>query len=227
MSKEKKKKKGSGKLKALWTEFKAFISRGNVLDMAVGVIVGGAFNAIVNSLVNILMSLVSWGLPGGIKGLITVLPAANEAQQGLAGVGQRFSINDLNAMTQSFAEANGAGRVEIGSTEFFNWQSKLLSSYTLHGQTYAFNASAVIDWGAFINAIISFLIIAATLFVVVKVAAAFAKKREEIKLAALEKYYEQHPEERPVPPEPGKPEPTEKEILTAMLEELKKQNAAK
>ncbi len=34
------------------SDFKAFISRGNVLDMAVGVIIGGAFTAIVNSLVN-------------------------------------------------------------------------------------------------------------------------------------------------------------------------------
>lgn len=37
--------------KSILTEFKEFISRGNVLDMAVGVIVGGAFTAIVNSLV--------------------------------------------------------------------------------------------------------------------------------------------------------------------------------
>lgn len=37
--------------KSIITEFKEFISRGNVLDMAVGVIVGGAFTAIVNSLV--------------------------------------------------------------------------------------------------------------------------------------------------------------------------------
>ncbi len=40
-------------------EFKEFISRGNVVDMAVGVIVGGAFTAIVNSLVaDILMPLI-------------------------------------------------------------------------------------------------------------------------------------------------------------------------
>ena len=32
-------------------EFKAFISRGNVMDMAVGIIIGGAFTAIVTSLV--------------------------------------------------------------------------------------------------------------------------------------------------------------------------------
>ena len=40
------KKKGSG----LIGEFKKFIMRGNVMDMAVGVIVGGAFTAIVTSL---------------------------------------------------------------------------------------------------------------------------------------------------------------------------------
>ena len=41
-------------------EFKEFIMRGNVMDMAVGVIVGGAFNTIVNSLVNdVLMPVIS------------------------------------------------------------------------------------------------------------------------------------------------------------------------
>ena len=33
-------------------EFKTFISRGNVMDMAVGIIIGGAFTSIVTSLVN-------------------------------------------------------------------------------------------------------------------------------------------------------------------------------
>ncbi len=37
--------------KSIMQEFKEFISRGNVIDMAVGVIIGGAFTAIVNSLV--------------------------------------------------------------------------------------------------------------------------------------------------------------------------------
>ncbi len=37
-------------------EFKKFIMRGNVIDLAVGVIIGGAFQAIVNSLVNDLIS---------------------------------------------------------------------------------------------------------------------------------------------------------------------------
>ena len=46
-------------------EFKAFISRGNVMDMAVGIIIGGAFTAIVTSLVekiiNPIITLVSGG----------------------------------------------------------------------------------------------------------------------------------------------------------------------
>ena len=39
-------------MKKFFNEFKEFISKGNVLDMAVGVIIGGAFKAIVDSLVN-------------------------------------------------------------------------------------------------------------------------------------------------------------------------------
>ncbi len=40
------------KTKGFIAEFKEFIARGNVLDMAVGIIIGGAFTSIVNSLVN-------------------------------------------------------------------------------------------------------------------------------------------------------------------------------
>lgn len=39
-------------MKAFMKEFKEFINRGNVMDMAVGIIIGGAFTAIVNSLVD-------------------------------------------------------------------------------------------------------------------------------------------------------------------------------
>lgn len=42
--------KGKGKDKGFIAEFKKFITRGNVMDMAVGVIVGGAFTSIVTSL---------------------------------------------------------------------------------------------------------------------------------------------------------------------------------
>ena len=46
-------------MKKLWGEFKTFAFKGNVLDMAVGVIIGGAFGAIVTSLINdILMPLI-------------------------------------------------------------------------------------------------------------------------------------------------------------------------
>lgn len=51
----------------LLKEFKEFISRGNVMDMAVGVIIGGAFTGIVNSLVNDVFMPVLGLLTGGIN----------------------------------------------------------------------------------------------------------------------------------------------------------------
>jgi len=55
------------KLKPAWIEeFKAFALKGNVVDMAVGVIIGGAFGKIVTSLVNdIIMPAVSQLIPQG------------------------------------------------------------------------------------------------------------------------------------------------------------------
>ena len=59
MSKNEKINKGKDKAKGAIAEFKTFISQGNVMDMAVGVIMGSAFGKIVTSLVNdILMPLV-------------------------------------------------------------------------------------------------------------------------------------------------------------------------
>ena len=53
-------------MKKFMAEFKEFISRGNVVDMAVGVVVGSAFTAIVNSLVkDVIMPFIGW-LIGGI-----------------------------------------------------------------------------------------------------------------------------------------------------------------
>ena len=53
-------------MKKFLEEFKAFAMRGNVLDMAVGVVIGGAFGKITTSLVNdIIMPLISM-LTGGI-----------------------------------------------------------------------------------------------------------------------------------------------------------------
>ena len=68
-------------MKKFVDEFKAFISRGNVLDMAVGVIVGGAFGAITSSLVaNVITPLLAWifGTPN-TDALNITLRAADEA----------------------------------------------------------------------------------------------------------------------------------------------------
>ena len=191
MAKEKKEKKEKGALKK---EFMAFIARGNVLDMAVGVIIGGAFNAIVTALVNILMSVCTWWVPGGIKGLVTVLPAANAAQKGLneaIGLGQKFQASELQALGTKLAEANYAAQIANDPNYLLNnpnlieaAKTTILSKYTLHGATYTYNLSAVIDWGTFINAIISFILIAITLFIIIKVANRMAKAREELKAKA-------------------------------------------
>lgn len=54
-------------MKKVISEFKEFISRGNVLDLAVGVIVGGAFGKIVTSLVNDLLMPIIGIILGGIN----------------------------------------------------------------------------------------------------------------------------------------------------------------
>ena len=67
------------KKKGIVKEFTDFISRGNVMDLAVGVIIGGAFTAIVNSFVNDIISPLLGKLIGGIDlsdALKVVLTAA-------------------------------------------------------------------------------------------------------------------------------------------------------
>lgn len=53
-------------MKNFMNEFKKYICRGNVMDMAVGIIIGGAFTAIVNSLVNDIINPIL-GLFGGMN----------------------------------------------------------------------------------------------------------------------------------------------------------------
>jgi large conductance mechanosensitive channel len=50
----------------MWREFKVFINRGNVMDLAVGVIIGAAFGKIVSSVVDDLISPVLGKITGGI-----------------------------------------------------------------------------------------------------------------------------------------------------------------
>lgn len=112
-------------------EFKKFITRGNIVDMSVGVIVGGAFTAIVNGLSNnILKPIINWFLAkllgkDSLSEVYTYLQKVEVAEVDEAGVATGKMVIDL---TQSI----------------------------------------YIDWGAFINAIINFLIIAFVLFVIVK-----------------------------------------------------------
>lgn len=217
--------------KNIWTEFKDFINRGNAFMLAVGVVIGGAFSGIVNAFVNILTSFATWPVPGGIKGLVTVLPAVTDAQRGAAFMldngetifRQSFTTSEVNDMVVEFARQQGK-TVDVNSADFIQWKNSLLGLYDLHGTTYTSKMSAIIDWGTLINAVIAFLIIAVVLFIIVKLFNLAAEKKAQIDAARLEAYYEKHPEERPVPPEPGVPEPTEKELLAAILAELKKKN---
>lgn len=113
----------------MWKEFKAFAMKGNVMDLAVGVVIGGAFGKIVTSLVNdIIMPLV--GLLMGrvnLSNLFIVL-----------GKGEYKTI----------AEAKSAG-------------------------------VATLNYGLFINNIIDFLIIAFSVFIVVKQLNRLTKRKKE------------------------------------------------
>lgn len=76
-------------MKGFWKDFKAFISKGNIIDLAIAVVIGGAFGKIVTSLVNdIIMPLISLAT-GGVstsdwKWVITPAdPAAGIAESAL------------------------------------------------------------------------------------------------------------------------------------------------
>ena len=61
-------------MKKFFKEFKAFISRGNIFDMAVGLIIATAFNKIVTSLVNdIIMPLITWATGAAILNDLSVV----------------------------------------------------------------------------------------------------------------------------------------------------------
>lgn len=71
----------ASKAKGLAGEFKEFISRGNVVDMAVGIIVGSAFTSIVNSLVkDIITPFIAWiiGDTDFTSMALTLVPASGE-----------------------------------------------------------------------------------------------------------------------------------------------------
>lgn len=130
------------------SEFKQFIARGNVMDMAVGIIMGSAFTAIVNSLVgDVLMPLIG-KLLGGLNFTelkIVLTPAAGEA------------------------------------------------------------AEVALCYGSFIQKIVDFLIIALTVFVMIRALNRLHRKKEEA----------------PAPEEPAQLDP-QLELLTEIRDLLKK-----
>ena len=134
---------------------------------------------------------------------------------------------EVNDRVIEFAAKQGVTGLTVESDTFIQWKNSLLGLYEQHGTTFTYKMSAIIDWGAFINAVIAFIIIGLTLFLIVKIMNKIEAKKQEAKAKALEKYYEKHPEERPVPPEEGTPEPTEADLLKEILCELKKASEGK
>lgn len=141
------------------TEFKQFAVKGNAIDMAVGVIIGGAFGKIVTSIVNdIIMPPIGW-LIGGVdfKELKVVLKDAVPEQLDEAG----------NVVQKAVAEVT-------------------------------------LNYGAFIQNVIDFIIIAFCVFMLVKFITNLNKKKEE-------------PAAPPAPPAPS----AEEKLLTEIRDLLK------
>lgn len=134
--------------KSIFTQFKEFISRGNVLDMAVGVVVGGAFTKIVNSLVSDLL-----------------MPA-------------------LGMVT---------GKIDLGDLKV------VLAPAVLDGTGEVVTEELAIRYGLFIDAIVNFILIAAAVFAVVKIAGTIRDKAEARKKAEEEAAPAPAPEPAPDP----------------------------
>jgi large conductance mechanosensitive channel len=142
----------------MWTDFKAFIAKGNVMDLAVGVIIGAAFSAIVTSLTgDVIMPVVGWifgGFDFSSHFVVLHLPA------------------DYHGSMADYAALKKAG-------------------------------AALIGYGAFITALLNFLILAFIIFLLVR----FVKKVvDEV---------ERKQEESPAGP-------SEVDLLREIRDELKK-----
>ena len=145
-------------MKNFINEFKAFILRGNVVDMAVGVVVGNSFKNISTSLVN-----------------DVIMPAIGM----LLG---KVNFADLKVVLQEAVVA--ADGTELA-------------------------AEVAIRYGAFIQTIVDFLIVAAAVFVMIKVFALLTERRKQ----------EEVVEEAPVVVE--EPKPTSEDLLTEIRDLLK------
>ena len=122
-------------MKKFTEEFKKFIMRGNIVDMAVGVIVGSSFTAIVNALSNnIFKPVINWLL---------------------ALVFEKNSLSELYTFLGEPARSSETGEIIL-------------------------EESIYIDWGAFINSIINFLLVALVLFLIIKFVNALRDKQKQI-----------------------------------------------
>jgi large conductance mechanosensitive channel len=143
----------------MWKDFKAFIAKGNVMDLAVGVIIGAAFSAIVTSLTgDLIMPIVGWvfgGIDWSSHFVVLSLPP------------------DYHGPMNDYAALKKAG-------------------------------AALIGYGAFITAVINFLILAFVIFLLVR----FVKK-------VTDEFERKPAEEAPQGP-------TEVDLLTEIRDELKK-----
>lgn len=108
--------------KGFFEEFKEFITRGNVVDMAVGVVIGAAFTAIVNSLVANIINPIVGLATGGIDfgALKIVLKAATEDKPELAityGVFINAVINFIIIAFVIFCIARTSNRLKAKAEE--------------------------------------------------------------------------------------------------------------
>ena len=82
------------KKSTFWKDFKAFISRGNIVDLAIGLVVGAAFTAIVNSLVNdIIKPLIALLVNGDFSELVVVLREAVYDTDGVTVLQEAITLN--------------------------------------------------------------------------------------------------------------------------------------
>lgn len=151
-------------MKKFFADFKAFIMKGNVIDMAVGVVIGGAFGKIVTSLVADI-----------ITPLVSIL----------------------------------TGKVSL--TEY-KW---VINEAVLDEAGAVVTPELALTYGNFLQNVIDFFIIAASIFVVLRIMTLAQKKLEALKKKEEEEKKEEAPEE---------PKETELSVLCEIREMLKKQN---
>ena len=133
-------------MKKFFSEFKKFITRGNVIDMAVGVIVGSSFTAIVNGMSNyILKPVINW--------LLAVLLGKD-------------SLSDLHTFLVKVEK----------SSDILDAEGNVIGTESVIDLA----ESIYIDWGAFINAVINFFLIAFVLFTIVKIINKIREEQKEL-----------------------------------------------